>query len=760
MRAIRHISLIVLVTFAVSTHATPDLAPAPAPLAGTVLDEATGQPLPDASVILNSGLLHATTNSLGQFSFHDLPSGEYSVFVRHLGYHNQERAVRIVEGDARRLLLTLTSAALQLETVQVDASHPTHAYRVTEADIRSQSWNDIADAIRTIPGVQIYEQGGLGSRATVSLRGSRPDHVIVEVDGVTLNNGAGDAVDISTIPLATIRSIAVDPASQPGAPGGRIQIRTIPFQSTQQARWAASLEGHSPNALLGSFSATEPITTESQLSLHARYLRSDGDYDYANESGETRARINNDRERFSFNLATDSRFLGLSVESSAGIDQLEAGSPSPLYQPPTTEARLSETNWRAQIGLQASSQESYFGELLVFVNGSERAFVSPREQFNPATQQTILHTPVDVDDTSLRGGLRYSQRVNLFEADTWASHADLLGESTLESFKSVDQLGTGSVSRTGGEVHRSTLAEEARVSLRWQGDNISVRTQLDGRVDHVNDIVNSFAAPWGSGNETHVSGRARVLLAPVAGRWSVEAGTGSAVALPSYTHRFLVESVFALGNPDLEPERVSDLHAGFNWVQPITQQTTLSSTLHGFYRRTTNLIIWQRNWRGQYFPDNLDEATARGLEFAATMQSDSRLKELQASVTWQRVLNTSPDSPYNGNRVPFQPDLYGNVSLRLRLLAALDLLTDARFSSRRYSRESNLDPLSTAGVGMDPYSVVNLALRWNQPLTQSGMELTTSVGVENVTNTEYQLLERMPAPGRIWVFKLTLQRRS
>ena len=688
MQRLIYISLLFLLAGASCIYATPEFAPAPAPLAGTVLYKSSGLPVVGVVVAVNNGLIHSSTDAQGQFAFHDIGPGEYALTVYHLGYETEERIIRIAEGDTHRILISLNSLAISLEPVLLEASNSEQIYRITEQDIHTRNWSGVADAIRSLPGVQVYEQGGAGSRATVSLRGSRPDHVVVEVDGVPMNNGAGEAVDISTIPLNAIHSIAVDPSSQPGAPGGRILINTVPLRSSSRSKWTAQIEGQSPQALIGTISASRPTVNDGHYSLTANYVSNDGEYDYSDEFGETVARINNDRNRLTLSAAGDLPVANLKLEGSGGFTVLDAGSPSPLYQPPTPEARLNETSWRAQFRLQPVNPGSKMGQLMLFANGSERSFVNPREQFNPATQQTVIHTPVDINDQSIRGGIRYSHHLSLFERGAWSSHADLIAEGNLESFESVDQLGTGTVSRTGGEIHRAALAQETHLTARWQGKHVKLRTQLDGRVDQVHDAVDAYAPAWSDDSDTHFSGRARILAAPSEGRWSVELGSGSAIALPSFTHRFLVESVFALGNPDLESERVSDLHAGLNWVQTLPQHASISATLHGFLRRTSNLIIWQRNWRGQYFPDNFAEATAHGFESAVALHSNTRLEEMQASLTWQHVVNTSPGSPYEGNRVPFQPDLYGNLSLRVNILASVYILGDINVNMFLYTNKS------------------------------------------------------------------------
>ncbi len=760
MRRLTYIPLAVLllaVLIAMPVHA---FAPSPAPLAGQVIDKDTGRPLSGATLQLDEAFRRAVSDAQGMFVFHDLPPDEYILTVRYLGYATEVRSVSLAEGDALRLLLSLRTVAVKLDTVRVEAGSatPSSGYRISSAQIRSQAGSDVSDVIRAVPGVQVYRAGEDGSRTTVSLRGARPDHVRVEVDGVALNNGAGEAVDLSSIPLANIQSIDIDPASHPGAPGGEIRIRTFAGMPEDAPAWSAAIEGRSPGAMQGTAAITHRRANGQKLNLFARYLHSNGDFDYMDESGATSSRLNNDRERVTLSLSGETRLFGLLVHGSAGGDLQEAGSPAPLYQAPTPDARQAEQAWRAQLRMQRAHSSANPAQLQLYASGRTRSFVSPREQINPATGKTVLQFPSDVEDHDLRGGLRLSKHLPLMDRDRIAVSADLIGDASLERFESVDNLGIAAFSRTGGEVHRTSLAQESRLQTRWQIGEYVLRAHLEGRVDQFSDTVDELPTPFSSDAATELSGRALLRFAPEIGRWSVDLGTGSAFAPPSFTHRFLVESVFSLGNAELEPERIRDLHAGVNWVQPLHAGQTLSCSLRGYLRETDNLIVWRRNWRGQYFPDNLDRATARGIEAAASLSGSGLLNELHSAFTWQRVLNDTPESPYQGNRIPFQPDWFGNVGLQITPTAQLDLFADLRFTSRRYSSESNLDVYSAANTGLDPYTTLDLAVRWRQPLPQSGLLLLFRAGIDNLTAAEYELLERMPMPGRIWHLRVTIQK--
>src|SRR6185436_1314502 len=70
-----------------------------------------------------------------------------------------------------------------------------------------------------LPGVSITRLGGLGSMATLSLRGSAPNQVLVYVDGVPLNSATWGSVDIGALPIADLERIEIYRGMSPSSFG-------------------------------------------------------------------------------------------------------------------------------------------------------------------------------------------------------------------------------------------------------------------------------------------------------------------------------------------------------------------------------------------------------------------------------------------------------------------------------------------------------------------------------------------------------------
>ncbi|MEX0822523.1 MAG: carboxypeptidase-like regulatory domain-containing protein [Rhodothermales bacterium] len=89
-------------------------------VAGRVVDDATGAPLPYANVLLADAAAGTTTDAAGLFSFASVLSGSHRLFVTYVGYETAVDSVRIEPGSRNRLEIGLTRSTLSMEPIVVD----------------------------------------------------------------------------------------------------------------------------------------------------------------------------------------------------------------------------------------------------------------------------------------------------------------------------------------------------------------------------------------------------------------------------------------------------------------------------------------------------------------------------------------------------------------------------------------------------------------------------------------------------------------
>ena len=101
---------------------------------------------------------------------------------------------------------------------------------ITSEEIRGMNAHTLADVLNTVTGVQVQITGGPGTIAPVHIQGSESRHVLVIMDGVTLNDLSNNIAEIGAIPVQNIERIEIikGPASSSwgSSLGGVINIIT------------------------------------------------------------------------------------------------------------------------------------------------------------------------------------------------------------------------------------------------------------------------------------------------------------------------------------------------------------------------------------------------------------------------------------------------------------------------------------------------------------------------------------------------------
>ena len=80
---------------------------------------------------------------------------------------------------------------------------------VSAEDLRRQQIRNAADALRSLPGVAVSRQGGVGNFTQVRIRGAEANHTLVLIDGIVANNTADGEFDFSNLPAEEIERIEI-----------------------------------------------------------------------------------------------------------------------------------------------------------------------------------------------------------------------------------------------------------------------------------------------------------------------------------------------------------------------------------------------------------------------------------------------------------------------------------------------------------------------------------------------------------------------
>jgi len=64
---------------------------------------------------------------------------------------------------------------------------------ITEEDIEKSNAHDVAELLRSVPGIDVIQNGGVGKTTTVFLRGAQSQHTLVLIDGLEVNDPSSTA---------------------------------------------------------------------------------------------------------------------------------------------------------------------------------------------------------------------------------------------------------------------------------------------------------------------------------------------------------------------------------------------------------------------------------------------------------------------------------------------------------------------------------------------------------------------------------------
>jgi vitamin B12 transporter len=199
-------------------------------------------------------------------------------------------------------------------------------YVVTASEIARDGNRTVADAIETIPGVNVVRYGAFGAVATVGIRGTSSQQVLVLVDGLPVAGSQIDDVDLEQYSVGGIDRIEVVEGGGStlygsGSIGGVINIITAP----QPARSTATLSTGSFNEQTYSFATP-------YLSFQRTYATNDYSVANAPNRQNAQAGLTSVAARYSHAVgAVDLTFSG-------NLEDALVGTPGQLgYFSPTSE---------------------------------------------------------------------------------------------------------------------------------------------------------------------------------------------------------------------------------------------------------------------------------------------------------------------------------------------------------------------------------------------------------------------------------------
>lgn len=600
------------------------------------------------------------------------------------------RRVEVLDMDP--VVLPELHAAVRWDRTGDDSDRGVSAVRFAEAPI---AWTDVGDWLSTQPGLSVRGSATAGGQ-TVSVRGSRPEGVLVLLDGHPLNDPMTGSADLSSVSVASLESaILVRGAGSArhgsGALAGVLLLRSRrPEGSTASAAVRVSSLGGVGGDL---YLSRAGKTGRAAISVAWDEVRNDFEYENRMLPGApVETRVNADGSRLSAAVAAARGSMHLEVR----YDGVERGSPGPMGSAVFDRARWSNRRTSITAGLQGRSvglsvRAGWLGtrwDSGIESAGAEREALDGAIVVNGNTGGAL----------DLRLGGRLSQ----------------------EALNGDDLPAT---------VHRAVGGASVARSFATGRFRFDPALSLD-----------ATAEQWALSPEVGLSMAAGANL-------TIRARAAQAFRLPTLGDLYFAPAIRVRSNPDLVPERVlldSELGLRGEWNRG---RFGVEADIGAWYRVTENPIVWLASAAAVWSPRNLGRLVSTGIEAsfrATTTASESAGWRFSAAATLDRSRLGFGD---NQNPMPYRPDATGSLGLERwsRGLTARALL---RWTGSRTT--------SVAGTRALPgFLLLDIALAHALPIGTLPLEVEGRI--TNLLDRRYELVELYPEPGRL--FSLTLRLR-
>lgn len=524
---------------------------------------------------------------------------------------------------------------------------------VQPGDAAGHAREAVTEHLSAVPGATVQDSGGFGQAKTLSLRGAPPNGVLVLLDGLPLNGGAGaGGVDLSRVPPAFLERLeilrgAAGARYGHGGLGGAVSLVTR--APTEKPTALAQLSAGSFSTWLGQLGASGPLwetqagKSRGLVLLHGGTSRGDFPFFFANSDGSTTAgvRTNNDARQGSALVKLQQPLphqLSFSAQAEASAEV--RGLAGTVFNPGLDDRQASQ---RGTFSARLERAFDSGGELSLLAFGRRDALRLSGGLFDPPLSQL---------DGAAGGELSGSLPVGS------AQRLTFVAEGAFERLS--DNRGN---SPSWGRFAALAMDE----LLLFDGTDFPLALDGSLRVDRTGPFL-GFSPKVGA------------ALGLPAG-FSVRANAGQSHRAPSFLELYARQGSL-LPNPELRPERAlyGDVTAAWSHARG-------SLSAGGFYALYEDLISYELYPPFLARPLNFYAAHVYGLELAGEWRPGEWLSA-SANYTLQHSENLKDIPRYFLQELPHQPrhKLYAQLSVGPERLRAR---LDGSFQSKSYQNRAH-----------------------------------------------------------------------
>lgn len=569
---------------------------------------------------------------------------------------------------------------------------------ITSKEISVRQLKTVVDVLRQEPGLSIIEQGGPGKLAYVFMRGANPNHTLVIVDGVEMNDASSpnNAFDFSSFNTNDVDRIEIVRGPQSTLYGSDALagiINIITKRGSDKPQYSLASEGGTNGYYRGSISALGTVGIL-RYAIAASRSGTDGisasDSKFGNKEKDGN-KNNSFTSRFGLDLSAKTKFdfIYKFSQTKTSLDQSEKYGDDPNYQYNVEEhllrggftATFFDNRWRQQ-----------FNASIV-------------RRFNKSVDLTDpLHPNLSSDSYNKAARVKFDWQNNLYFLD---NNLITFGIET-----ETEKARTSYYSTGDWGPFESLFPEESITST-----GIYLQDQIN--------VANSFFTSVGLRYDDNqkFGGVTTFRIAPA---YFFNA-TGTKLKM-SYGTGFKAPSLFYLfdptfGNPKLQPEKSR------GWDFGIDQSFDYGNYNLGitfFNLQLVDMFGFDSNFRTV----NIAKASSRGLEFTASAINIQHFS-LNASFTYTETKDEYRLSPDFDKPLLRRPKNQASIVANYRINEKTNFNLQFRYIGERDDKDFSTYPASR--VTIPDYTLVNFAANYR---FLNHLEFTARI--ENLFDKQYE----------------------
>ncbi|CAM8280460.1 TonB-dependent receptor domain-containing protein [Candidatus Methylopumilus planktonicus] len=575
---------------------------------------------------------------------------------------------------------------------------------ISSEEIERAGSSSLPELLQRQPGIEISNLGGAGKVSTLSLRGTSSTHSIVLIDGIRVGAATSGFSAIEHIPLSQIEKIEIlrGPASSlygQDAIGGVIQIFTkkgvdgfkpyigLGYGSYNTSNFQSGVRGGNNQTTYAiNFSAINTdgfstfIPNSNNTVANAANLDKDGYKNYS-LSSSLNHKINQDYE-------IDFQYF-LSKGKSKFDNRFADFSPFVDYKNETKQESY---------GINLKGQINKIWQSSIKIGQGIDKYLD-KQKWNPNIG-LFLPDPIlgcggfcGAQDSTLQDLYKTTQ--NQF---AWQNNINLPRGSIAFIYDFLEQ----NIKTTDlyEKTQRTNHGFMAGYSLLEKNHNFQANLRKD----------------FSSAYDDAVTGNVGYAYA-FNSNWTLASSYGTAFVSPSFNYLYSLADTYALGNPNLRPEKSKNIEGSIRYKD---DSGSLSLTM--FQNKIDDFIIYSNPTfitGSRNTTQNLNKAEIQGL----TISGDQFLGHFQikGSVTSQSAKNEDTDK-----YLPRRASLIGNINLNY-YIGNWNIGIEETFSGKRFDDKENM-------VNLGGYALTNIVADY-----KINDKLKLNVRLNNVFDKDYSL---------------------